>query len=368
MHVIRENSLILIYLGFFFCTCIALFNTYEIFQSFIRTKFGKHRLTRWRKRLVSMQTAYKNGKMNEKKVRKKFRSYLFYDNSLLFLDTVFEELLEDGEDKKTQEIINIWISELVDKYRNSPQMVVKFLAFLIGKYKCHSANAQELLMNLVEKGNLELCREGFYSICLLHNTGAVKRALRMLNRRELVLNRKILADALKDFFYSEQDVNEAGLADLKYMKREIILGVLDSFNNNLNDKFKDSMVDALRESSTDKEVRLTIIKYFGKYKYSLAHESLLWMLGQEEWEYAAIAAKALALYQGEKTAACLLERLSDSNWHVRSNCAMTLAALADETEIQEALESHDRYAREIMQYALAMKEGGKTYAVDSGNR
>lgn len=43
-----------------------------------------------------------------------------------------------------------------------------------------------------------------------------------------------------------------------------------------------------------------------------------------DWEYAAVAAQALASYPGPDTVDCLKEGLKAANWYVRPNCADAL--------------------------------------------
>lgn len=65
---------------------------------------------------------------------------------------------------------------------------------------------------------------------------------------------------------------------------------------------------------------------------------------------------ALAAYPGEHTVEVLKQALSDSNWYIRFNASKSLESFhLPYLEFSDIVEGGDRYAREILQYRLDMK-------------
>lgn len=120
------------------------------------------------------------------------------------------------------------------------------------------------------------------------------------------------------------------------------------------------MIQLLAGSLRDDEIRFSCIRYFGKYPYEPAYPILLSFADcpqDQRWEYAAIAATALASYPGEHTVEVLKKALNSSNWYIRFNAAQSLERFQlTYLELSDVMESGDRYAREILQYRMDMKD------------
>ena len=129
-------------------------------------------------------------------------------------------------------------------------------------------------------------------------------------------------------------------------------------------RFSDSdlrqeLLRLLTDVHQDDELRFSCIRYFGRNHYEPAYPLLLDFVGhprKRRWEYAAIAVLALAAYPGEHTVEVLKQALSDSNWYIRFNASKSLESFhLPYLEFSDIVEGGDRYAREILQYRLDMK-------------
>ena len=125
-------------------------------------------------------------------------------------------------------------------------------------------------------------------------------------------------------------------------------------------RYGDRMLEILKNSGRDRELRYAAIRYFGRYPYPRARNDLLTLAGITDpvlWEYAAFAATALAAYPGPDTVAVLKEALHSGNWYIRFNAAQSLDVLSvSYSELADIMNGDDRYAREMMLYRLDERE------------
>lgn len=114
----------------------------------------------------------------------------------------------------------------------------------------------------------------------------------------------------------------------------------------------------LTDRERDPEVRIAAIRYFRRRVYQDAAPDLIRLLTVKEtdaYEYPAIAAASLQSYAGAESERALLDRLSDSNWFTRFNCAESLIALGVDYE-SIILNSRDRYAKDMLIYRREVYE------------
>lgn len=123
--------------------------------------------------------------------------------------------------------------------------------------------------------------------------------------------------------------------------------------------YRDKMLDILTDTGRDKELRISAIRYFTRYPDERARQVLLGFVSdtnQANWEYAAIAASALAEYPGEDSVDALSEAMHSPNWYVRSNSAVSLEKLGFNYEdLLGKAAAEDRYAREMLTYTLEIR-------------
>lgn len=113
---------------------------------------------------------------------------------------------------------------------------------------------------------------------------------------------------------------------------------------------------ALLQSTQELELRLSCLRYFGKYPDERVRP-LLYSLGRQteaaQWEPCAVCMSVLAAYPGEETLSVLKLGLRSRNWYIRYNAALSLRALhVSPEQVQDILTGEDRYAREMLQYRL----------------
>ena len=116
------------------------------------------------------------------------------------------------------------------------------------------------------------------------------------------------------------------------------------------------MLRILEDPREGKELRLSAVRYFGRYRYEPARPILLALASDPDpecWEFAAVSVSVLAEYPGEDVDQALMEAMHSSNWHVRYNAACSLEVRElDYSALIEVVGGRDRYAREMMMYRL----------------
>ena len=119
----------------------------------------------------------------------------------------------------------------------------------------------------------------------------------------------------------------------------------------------------MADPGEDKELRLSAIRYFGRYAYPPAKPALLEFAALKDpllWEYAAISASALASYEGRDVTDALIGAIYSSNWYIRSNAAASLTARGlGHDDLIAVTGGGDRYVREMMLYQMQLRQAAE---------
>lgn len=247
-----------------------------------------------------------------------------------------------------------------NKYHGSIKMT--YFAYVISKYRVVRGKPVhvilDLMMKLLQEPSL-YCREN--ALQVIYSTGDcgwVLRALAEVDGSGRFHHAKLLTDGLLSFGGDPAQLADALWRDFEKYSTHMQVVILDYFRFS-GRQMQEELLQLLADPRRDDELRFSCIRYFGKFPYEPAYPLLLAFVKDDEeerWEYAAIAAMALAAYPGARSTEVLKRALSSSNWYVRFNAAKSLEAFhLTYWELSDVLDSNDRYAREILQYRLDMK-------------
>ena len=132
---------------------------------------------------------------------------------------------------------------------------------------------------------------------------------------------------------------------------------LVQFITMVSESFCEKFLPILQDTSVNKEVRIAIIRYFGKHRYVPAQDVLIdFVENSEDVSFAIVSATALRRYHSPSTIAALEKALSDPDWYVRFNASATLVVLGNEMELAEVLRSDNVQKREIVAYIIAQEK------------
>ena len=217
-----------------------------------------------------------------------------------------------------------------------------------------------MVLSYLRKDSLYCKINALKALCSFGSPSVLVDALQELGSgQESQLHEKVVTEALLTYTGDADALIELLWARLERFSLPIQRAVLDYIRFQSGD-YGGRMLEILRDPGRDKELRLSAIRYFGRYPDPPARPLLLGFLQDRDptrWEYAAISATALAGYDGQDVVDALLRAMNSPNWYIRSNASASLEAhgLSYE-EMLQVLGGGDRYAREMLTYRLKAKQ------------
>lgn len=214
----------------------------------------------------------------------------------------------------------------------------------------------EFLLYMTVEKDVYVRENALKALYRVGNKEAILSAFIKMSGYEMNHSTKLLSDGLLTFNGDKEELARLLWKNKKYLNMHMRLAVMQFMRFSTGD-FQQEFLELLNNETQDKELRLEAIRYLRKYPYDSAREILQNFVRYQEfidWEYAAMAAAALSAYPGEDTVRCLKEGLSAVNWYVRLNCAEALidGQQLGELQLFDIYNGPDRYAKEILQYAL----------------
>ena len=247
-------------------------------------------------------------------------------------------------------------------YQNRENMQAAYFAYFVSQYRPKREPAmqelEEILIGYMRKDSLYCRVNALQALYVFAGEETIVRAITLLDRENGLPHEKILTDGLLQF-----EGDHAKLVQLLWQRMERFSGKTQlSILNYIRFKSGDycpQMLAIMQNAQEDKELRLSAIRYFGRYFYAPAKEALLAFASDRDplnWEYAAIAVSSLGRYDGEDVLEALVGAAHSSNWYIRQNAAASLEAHHLEySELMEVLGGRDRYAREMMMYRMELQ-------------
>lgn len=296
------------------------------------------------------------------------RKKLIRTVSLQAFDEALERLRKTEPAEVQRYILEIRpvFADLAVENRYHSPMKLTYFAYVIRKYRVIEGRPapaiMALLTALLQEPSL-YCRESaLQAVYSSGDCGHVLRALRIVDENRQFHHAKLLTDGLLAFCGDRQALVQELLDSFDGFSASMRVVILDFIRFGGVDRKKELLL-LLADQSSEDEVRFSCIRYFGKYPFRRAWPLLLDLVEHprgRRWEYAAIAATALASYPGERTVAVLKRALSSPNWYVRFNAARSLERFQlTDLELRDVIESSDRYAREILLYQMDLKRAAR---------
>ena len=298
-----------------------------------------------------------------------FRKYLAkklrHVNHLMAFDEALDALYAENPEviKRFLESLTPVFIYLTLEYRKKNALKAAYFPYMIKKYGVfrgkNIAVISDIMLDLVKEPSL-YCRENALQVLYsIGNSEGVLSALAILDSGTRYHHHKLITDGLLNFAGDSEKLGELLWQKLSDFSVPMRVAILNYFRFS-SSRHCAAMLRLMTEPQQNDEVCYSCIRYFGKYPYEPAFPYLLDYVGNEDsenWEYAAIAASALALYPSKKTEELLIEKLSSPNWYVRFNAAKSLELLGlDYTQLIDVFEGEDRYAGEMMRYRFDRKK------------
>lgn len=352
---------ILIYIYLTVCMAMICFNIVCAFVFIYRDR----RIERYSKTFVEkIREQVERGEVDE--AHKKYLSKMLrrIGNLMAFDQTVDQLVLQNPEGiaRYLEALAPVFVS-LTREYRKKNKMKAAYFPYIIQKHRIdYGQDARVIttaMLELVRDENL-YCRENaLQALYAIGDVGSVVEALNILDASENGHHPKLIVDGLLRFSGDREALWSAFWRQFPRYSTTMKVALLDYFRFCTGTQCV-QMLRLLISPDSDDEIRFSCIRYFGKYHYEPAFPYLLDFAearSGRQWEYAAIAATALANYPGPRTVEVLRELLYSKDWYVRYNASQSLERLGQAyTDLIEVFEDKDRYAGEMMRYRLDQKK------------
>ena len=298
---------------------------------------------------------------HEKMLRRK----LAHAGGAMAFDRAMEKILEINKDTGMTYLDQIQpvFLELALKYHRKDSMHKAYFAFILSKYKVRKRMAMdavsEIMLDYIKKENLYCRVNALSALYAFGHPFYIAKAVHIQDEREEFLNEKILTEGLMSFDGDHNMLISILWDEMGGFSDRTQLAVINYIRFQ-SGSYGAEMLQIASDTLRGKEVRLSAMRYFGKYYYYPAQVFLLELLDnstQEDWEYAVVSASALGNYHDPKSTEALKRALYSSNWYIRRNAAESLIAHHPPfKELTDIINGPDRYAREILIYQLESEE------------
>lgn len=295
----------------------------------------------------------------------------------------FDQLLEQMDQEDT--VCKAYIRQLQPVFLHLATVYLKrentqaaYYCYFLAKHKLRrhrgTDSFQRVVLSFLKKDSLYCKINALKALCIFGSPEILMDALGQLgDGQESQIHEKVVTEALLAYTGDADALIEMLWEGLQRFSVPIQRAVLDYIRFQ-SGGYCARMLDILRDTRRDKELRLAAIRYFGKYPYHPARPLLLKLLQEYDpthWEYTAISASALAQYKGQDVVEALLRATGSPNWYVRRNASASLElhGLTYE-DMFWGLDNDDRYAWEMLAYRLQEKqlEQGSARAAPDGKK
>jgi len=198
------------------------------------------------------------------------------------------------------------------------------------------------------------CREN--AMLFFYHKGSprqVVNSLKKISKRNLYYSPKLLADDLLLFSGDPKSLSALLLSEFNEFNPNFQVAIMNYIRFKGEDR-NEEIYKMLISRKYDKEVELAMIRYFANHKYDQAVEILLEMMRDYNLysdEYRIVTAYALATYDTKETRRILARNLTNPNFYIRKNAAVSLSKM-DITieEIKKVIEEKEQDANEMIEY------------------
>lgn len=248
---------------------------------------------------------------------------------------------------------------LTHRYISKDTLKIAYFPYILHKYNIlkhyESERLTEALIGLLISVNV-YCRENtLRALYSMQNPDIVVRALKTIDENLTFHHPKLICDALLLYKGEKEILRDKLLKNFKSFSVQMRVNILNYFRFG-NIRCDKEMLEILKNEKNDNELRYSSIRYFEKFPCEDARPVILNLaenLENRTWEYQAIATSALKSYPGDATFRILVKNLSNSNWHIRQNSAISCEKLEyTYQDLINVFDGNDRYAREILRYRL----------------
>lgn len=356
---------VMIYMYGTICACMIVFNlVYSVLLKRSEPKMKK-RCQKLKKELEPQLERIRNHEEIQQEHLNDLQHKLKHLQYLIAFDRVLDEIRENQPELGQEYLhqIRSVILYMASLYRDRDKEQASYFAYFISRHgrtgQMPVDALQEMMLDYVKKDNL-YCRVNALN-ALYHFAGAehMVSALKIQDDGKVFLHDKIITEGLLTFSGDHQELIDYLWEEMDAFSEHTQLAILNYIRFQSGD-YQKEMFAIMQDEEASKELRLSAIRYFGKYYYEPALEPLLAFVQEKDpvqWEFATIAVSSLSRYPGQLVIDTLKEALYSGNWYIRYAAAQSLEAQqVGYSDLIDIVMGNDRYAREMMTYRLESRE------------
>lgn len=248
---------------------------------------------------------------------------------------------------------------LTQRYISKDTLKIAYFPYILYKYDIlrhhESDKIISALFELLRSVNV-YCRENtLKALYRMRRPDIVVSALKIIDSNLSFHHPKLICDGLMFYSGDKNKLKEEFFKTFRDFSVQMRVNILN-YLRFAGVRCDGEMLAMLKNSKLNCEIHFCAIRYFEKFPSREAAPIILALAENTEnriWEYQAIATSALKAYPGEASFRILVKNLSNSNWHVRLNSAISCEKLGyTYQDLINVFDGNDRYAREIMRYRL----------------
>ena len=351
-------------LYFYGAVCLSMIIFNLIYAFFLRR--GQPRMEKRRQRLDSALDAQLKRLRQGLPVEERHYAYLRRKLCRVQNLAAFDRVLRSRREDKDGPLIQSYLAGfqpgilyLTIVYGKRETTQAAYFSYFLSQYMLREhmpiQTLQDLLLSYLRKNSLYCRVNALQALCSFGSPEHLATALHIQDESSVYLHEKILTEALLSYTGDHAGLIHHLLEQLDSFSCHTQLAILN-YIRFCSGGYCREMFAIMEDESRDKELRLSAIRYFGRYSYPPALDRLLRFASDSDpaaWEYATVGVSSLSRYSGSAVVDTLKQALHSSNWYVRSAAAAGLQAQGLEySQLMDIMGGSDRYAREILAYQL----------------
>ncbi|HHT94872.1 MAG TPA: HEAT repeat domain-containing protein [Clostridia bacterium] len=355
---VRIDLILIIYTAI--CVMMICFNTVFLLYLRYRDFIFKDKREKIRQAIKDqIELVSKNEEIDKQKQQYLYRNFTKIRFLKAFHEIVKEQAAVDYESTFTYlKLCKPLFEYLIIEFDNKENSKKGYLAFLVGEFKLCDETVYDFIVSAMisytTNKSVYVRQNALHALYTSDNGEAILTAMLRMQEMKIKHNNKLISDGLM-LFHGDR-ARLASLLWKEYSRFDVSTRVaIINFIRMSTLDYSEKFLKLLKDEHSHKEIRLAIIRYFGRMTYAPAGQYLVELLRQKnaEWEYRAIAATSLASYKNDETVNALKEALTSDNWYVRFNASESLVELDVEyVDLVDIYNGPDRYAREILEYKM----------------
>ena len=279
-----------------------------------------------------------------------------------YLQSFINAITEFNKNEENHKFTRIYISNyeifvenFLKKNKKKDETIKVYCEVILGEFKLSNYEINSFLMESLNTNSLYLRVASLEAISKIGNLNKFIEAIKYISDNNYYINNKIFIDILKEFGGDKYLLNKELIDNFNIFNNDLKKSIVDHFKNNKVEFVKEKLLEILKDENSEKEIRISAIKYFSIINSKYAQEIIIDILKRGEWEYRAVSAATLSSYKNEESINSLLESITDKNWYVRYNSAISLLHLNQDI-INLVFLKGDKYSRDIIFYAMFMED------------